>query len=295
MYKFGILTSLYDDDAPQLLATIDEAIESGVVEGEVPLVFCDKKEGQSEAVDSRIERIRQLKHLSNLVFLPPSSVNLSGGKLEKRLQYDAVAAEALAGSGASSFLNIGWMRIMTPLIHEPFDIVNLHPAIPETGPKGMWPDVMREQAERPLKDVAYTDSPDVDAIMQNMHNKAGGMLHLVSEELDHGQVLSWYEFQLTTQRLYKLWGRNAENVRRYGMEAAKKMSYFNELTAEIRREQVQGEHPLLVLTYSHLSRGDWRIRDRILYTAEGPQVCGVRMSREIKRYLRDRGVETAIF
>lgn len=293
-YKFGILTSLYDDDAPQLLATIDKAISDGIIEGEVPIVFCDKKEGARPEIDARIERVRQLEHLKEIIFLPPSSVKQ--GNLDRRLQYDTAAAEVLAASGSSSFLNIGYMRIMTPLLYEKFDIVNLHPGLPEIGPTGMWPDVMKEQAERPLRTLAQLELTDseISRIMRIRYNKAGGMLHLVSGEVDRGPVISWYEFSLDTPRLRELWLKTVGDARHYEIESAKTMPSFSELADEIRCEQVQGEHPLLVLSYSKLSKGEWSIRDRTLYAGGEARPEGVDVTAHVGEYLRSRGIETAI-
>lgn len=293
MYKFGILTSLYDDYAPQLLATIDRAIEEGVIEGEVPIVFCDRKPGKNPDVDARIDQVRRLNHMKNLVFLPPSGVWHEEGA-DKQAEYDKAATGVLADSGASSFLNIGYMRIMTEHLYGRFDIVNLHPALPKIGPVGMWPGVMKEQAERPIDEFVFQKNPEMQRIMSDRFNKAGGMLHLLSSELDRGPVLSWYEFSLDTPRLNELWIYVANDVRNRGLAAAKEMPYFAQLAAEIRREQVQGEHPLLVLTYSNLSRGNWAIRDRVLYVGDEPQPNGVDITREVGYYLRSRALETAI-
>ncbi|KHO48175.1 MAG: Phosphoribosylglycinamide transformylase [archaeon GW2011_AR5] len=295
MYKFGILTSLYDDEAPKLLKTIDGAIESGIIKGEVPLVFCDRREGRDAAVDARIGRVRQLRHLNNIALLPPSGFHITGDNEERRAQYDSAVAKILSDLGASSFLNIGYMRIMGPELYDRLDIVNLHPALPEIGPKGMWKDVMKEQAERPLHELTEAgNEAEMCRILQNRNYMAGGMLHLVSGEVDRGQVISWYEFPLTSSRLYEMWGQNAGNARTCGIEEAKKMQEFEELAGEIRREQVQGEHPLLVLTYSKLSRGDWSIRDRVLYAGNEPQQGGMNVSGEVGKYLREAVIETAI-
>ncbi len=294
MYKFGILTSLFDDEAPKLMETLNNAIESGLIEAEVPLVFCDKMEGKSPEIDERARRVRQLKHMKNLVFLPPSKIESSDDIDQRRLEYDSAAAKILSGSGANVFLNIGYMRIMTKLLYGQFDIVNLHPALPETGPVGMWPDVMREQAERPLSELMHANSEEMAAILQKHSNKAGGMLHLVSDEVDRGPVVSWYGFSLASFRLNGLWTRNAENARTNGISAAKSMPAFSELAGEIRREQVRGEHPLLVLTFSAISSGNWLIKNKTLHVGNEPRPNGVDMTEEIGRYLTSKGIETAI-
>jgi len=312
MYQLGIFTSLFDDEAPRLLKTIDDAIDSGVVEAEVPFVFCNKKEGVNSGVDARIAQVRKLKHLKRLIFVPPEEVDAEAyararsewGELGEdsalmrgwRERYDTEIAGGLPAT--DSDLNIGYMLWMTPVLHDRRTIVNLHPALPGMGPIGMWPKVMREQALRPLSYLAGLDEERVKAylphVMRISRNKAGAMLHMVTKEPDRGPVISWYEFDLVSLELQNSWLEVAKEAKGKGLEGVVDTECFNKLTRAIRVEQVQGEHPLLLLTYHRLTREDWKLKERSLHISGTKMEGGYCLNKEIGECLRAEGIRSEI-
>jgi len=304
MYKLGILTSLYDDDAPELLKTLDDAISDGIIQAEVPFVFCDKREDDTR-IEGRIRKVRELRHINKLVFLPPEDVDANMYREARqsrnalmqqqfRQRYDNTAMEQL--QGVDSLLNVGYMRIIGTDMCNALTIVNLHPALPEIGPIGMWPKVMEEQAARPLPYLLA--SRDLERHLTDTMNisrlKSGGMLHVVTEETDRGPVISWYEFPLVTERLKELWFQVVREAKQIEYEGLNKSPSFADLKREIRYEQLKGEHPLLVLTYQSLTKGDWEIRDRRLLVGGIEQPSGYCLNREIGNYLTSRGIGTVI-
>jgi hypothetical protein len=148
---------------------------------------------------------------------------------------------------------------------------------------------MEEQAERPLPYLLAMPSErlaeEIPQIMNISYLKAGGMLHLATEQTDRGPVISWYEFPLASEKLTKLWIEVAALVRMKGLESALKKPIWKELINEIRREQFQGETPLLILTLERLSRGLWEIREKTLYIEGSPYLYGYCLNREIAAYL----------
>ncbi len=307
-YKLGILTSLNDDDAPELLRTIDNAISDGTIQAEVPIVFCDKKEGEDARVDSRIQTVRDLKHLNKLASLSPEDVDAEryqAARIEGsdsvlmnvfRKQYDEAAMFALPS--ADSFLNVGYMRIITDTMHDNLDIANLHPGIPKIGPIGMWRKVMAEQAERPLKYLIGMDDDELrEHLLTTLNvsaNKAGGMIHIVTKEMDRGPVIAWYEFPLTTRPLQQSWINVVGDASLYGIERAKSMPCFEELKRGIRYEQLKGEHPLLVLTYRNITNRRWSIKNKHLHINGREIADGYCLNRAIGEYIRAQGKETPI-
>jgi folate-dependent phosphoribosylglycinamide formyltransferase PurN len=207
-----------------------------------------------------------------------------------RIEYDRQMLKLLRK--ADSYLNVGYMQIIGPEILRTIDIINLHPAIPAIGPVGMWPGVMKEQAQRPLPyllKLKEVTKKDISKVMNISRNKAGGMLHIATEELDRGPVISWYEFALTSPKLNKLWLKAVRGYKDKEFNLT-----INALAEEIRAEQFKGEEPLILLTYKNLTRGDWEIRNKKLYIDGMECQGGYCLNREIGIFLRERGIESLI-
>ncbi len=300
-YQLGILTSLHDDDAVTLLRALDNAIESNLIQAEVPCVLCNVSEKTSdEKVAARIAAVRKLKHLNTLMFFPSREFRPGLREQAKkesralgrdselltrwRLEHDRALLTLLPKS-VDIWLSLGYMQIIGVELLKALDILNLHPAIPHIGPIGMWPKVMEEQAERPVRYLLAVPSErlakEIPQIMNISYLKAGGMLHIASEQTDRGPVIAWYEFALASERLTALWIKVTELVRGKGLEFAKKEPLWKELLSEIRREQFRGETPLLILTLERLSRGLWEIREKTLYIEGEPYLHGYCLNQEI--------------
>lgn len=298
-YRLGILTSLYDDYAVELLRKIDRAVAERFIAAEVPFVFCNRGRGFSQEVDRRIAAVEQLEHIGDLILFPSKDFQpelRAHDRPRWLLLHDRGVMRLLPE--AHSYLNVGYMQLIGAEMLARLDIVNLHPALPRLGPVGIWPKVMEEQAERPLPYLLAMGKEErrdaLPRIMEISWNRAGGMLHLVGEEPDRGPVISWYEFSLTSPRLDELWLRATEELQDKGLEDLKATGLWQELVREIRREQFKGEEPLILLTYHRLSRGEWEIKDRQLWIAGRELPGGFCLNREVGEYLKEHGIDHLI-
>lgn len=296
-FQFGILTSLHDDDAVTLLRALDSAIESGRIEADVPCVLCNVPERPSdERLARRIEAVKSLKFLNRLVFFPSRGFQRELRERARtdpklldrwRTEHDRALLKLLP-KDVKLYLSVGYMQILSAELLGALDVLNLHPAIPQIGPIGMWPKVMEEQAERPLPYLLAVPheqlAQEIPSIMSISYLKAGGMLHIATEQTDRGPVISWYEFPLSSERLTKLWIEVTQLVRTQGLEQAKREPAWKELVQQIRREQFAGETPLIILTLEKLSRGLWEIKDRTLYIQGKPYPYGYCLNREIAAF-----------
>ncbi len=298
MYKLAILTSLYDDYAPQLLKTIDENIDSGIIVAE-PFLICNQLLNvKKEDFERRLETVRQLKHLGKYIMIFPSK-DFKSEDPKWRDYHDSVLKEKLPE--ANSYLNVGYMQFMTSILYDSFDIVNLHPAIPEVGPIGIWTKVMKEQAERPLIEIIERGIEEIDNVLKGRKNKAGGMLHLVTTEPDRGPVISYYDFTLTSPTMCSLFQKLAIELEDKSFKDVEKGEYWQALagqTGEIRKEQFKGEEPLIIFTYNKLTRDNWKIENRMLYVKENdswtPYPNGYCLNQEIGQWLKERRIEGLI-
>ncbi|MFN4218380.1 MAG: hypothetical protein ACK4HB_03760 [Candidatus Bipolaricaulia bacterium] len=293
-FQFGILTSLHDDDAVALLRDLDSALASGHIRAHVPCVLCNVPERPSdEKLAVRIAAVKALKFLNKLIFFPSrefqkelrEQARTDPNLLERwRIEHDRALMKLLPPH-VRLYLSVGYMQILSAELLNALDVLNLHPAIPHIGPIGMWPKVMEEQAERPLPYLLAVPhehlAHEIPKIMNISYLKAGGMLHLATEQTDRGPVISWYEFPLSSERLTKLWLEVTALIRTKGVEHAKREPVWKELVQQIRREQFAGETPLMVLTLEKLSQGLWEIRERTLYIEGKPYPYGYCLNREI--------------
>ncbi len=293
-FQFGILTSLHDDDAVTLLRDLENALASGRIRADVPCVLCNVPERPAdEKLAQRVAAIKTLKFLNKLSFFPSrefqkelrEQARQDPRLLERwRIEHDRALLKLLPRD-VKLYLSVGYMQILSAEILNALDVLNLHPAIPQIGPIGMWPKVMEEQAERPIPYLLAVPSKrlaqEIPQIMSISYLKAGGMLHIATEQTDRGPVISWYEFPLSSERLTKLWLEVTAVVREHGLERAKQELIWKELVYQIRREQFAGETPLLIETLAKLSQGVWEIRERTLYIEGKPYPYGYCLNREI--------------
>jgi len=299
-YLLGILTSLYDDYAVDLLKAIDSEIERGTIAAEVAFLLVNTKEGASAEVDGRIQAVRGLKSLPDPIFFPSQDFEPELRREDKqrwRLEHDRALMKLLPGR-VNSCLAIGYMQIIGSEMLGALDIVNIHPAIPEIGPIGIWPKVMEEQILRPLPYLLELEDDElpqeIPKVMGMSRHKAGGMLHIATEKTDRGPVIAWYEFSLTSKKLDRLWIELVRALRERPLEEVKGSQVWEELKSLIRLEQFKGEEPLILLAYRNLTHGLWQVRDRTLHIGGEAHPEGYCLNREIRSYLKERGIETLI-
>ncbi len=305
-YQIGILTSFHDDYAVDLLTSINQAIKQKQIDASIPFVFSNKSEGVSAAIDRRIKKVNSMENIGEIIQLSTSdfrknyrvgeAINEASNYKPKdkdnqyqewRLAYDSKVLTLLPK--VDSVLSLGYMHIMSPPIFEAIDIVNIHPAIPDIGPVGMWPEVMTRQAERAVSYLLNLDpasfADEIPAVMNISWLKAGGMLHIATEKMDRGPVISWYELPLIGEQINQLWEAVTTNLRSTSLDKLRKKPIWEKLIKKIRTMQFKGEKPLILSTYRHLTKGNWEIKDRTLYIDGKEYKRGYCLNREILQHL----------
>jgi phosphoribosylglycinamide formyltransferase-1 len=126
----------------------------------------------------------------------------------------------------------GYMLIMDPESCRRYDIINLHPALPDTY-KGTWEEI-------------------VGQVVDNRDECYGATVHLVTPELDRGQTIAYDSFRLDELR------------ERYGSRM--------ELINAIRAEEVKREAHLLMASIKLLVDGELMIKKGKLYDGSGEPV-----------------------
>lgn len=202
-----------------------DAIDGGLPV-EIAVVFVNRDRGEYEATDALLamadERGIPVEALSSVRFR-----KVRGGTRSKpgeglpvwRQEFDAAVAERLRGYDISLGLLFGYMLITTAPLHSGFTLINDHPALPD-GPTGTWQEV--------IEDLIRTGA-----------RESGCLMHLVTEDLDRGPVVSWCRYSI------------ADVVASTGEADIRATAAF----AEIRRRGVEREQPFLVETLRAVAEG----------------------------------------
>jgi hypothetical protein len=141
--------------------------------------------------------------------------------------------ELLSGRQPDICVLAGYMLIASSGLCRAFPLLNLHPALPD-GPVGTWQEVVWQLIEQRVA-------------------RTGAMMHLATEEVDRGPLVSYVTVPLKTTGLEPYWhefeGRNLPEIKeRHGEDY--------ELFRLIRAEQYRREPYLLLETLRAISRGE---------------------------------------
>ena len=190
---------------------IYDAIKTNELNAEIKFVFINRELGEAENSDKFINTIQSynipLVSFSLSKFMPElRKTNIE----EWRTLFDKEVYERIKNFDVDIVMLAGYMLILSKFLCNKFTFINLHPALP-WGPKGTWQEVINQ-------------------IINEKHKEHGVMIHLVTEDLDRGPVLTYCKF----------------TIKEYDFD-------------KIRQEGVQYELPLIKKTLQLLSEEKLKI------------------------------------
>lgn len=209
------------------------AIESDKLSASIEFVFCNRERGQAAGSD----RFIQLATSHNIPVLTLSSRRFRrehGNRpwVELREEFDRAVLKLIEPFEVDMTVNAGYMLI-APLLCREHLMINLHPALPD-GPAGMWQNVIWE-------------------LIEKGSDETGAMVHIVTEEVDGGPVLSFCRFSTRGSGLDRLWEQVAgRSVTRVKEEEGEQNALFTKL----RQMGLLRERPLIVETLKAISLGE---------------------------------------
>lgn len=263
--RIGWLSSGRDEAARELLLTAWRKMAEGFIPAEIAFVFSSREEGEDPEGDRFLALSRELGLLTLSLSAERFEPELRGRDREAwRCRYHQEVARLIAPYGADLIMLAGYMLIVSPEMCRTFPMVNLHPALPG-GPTGAWQEVIWR-------------------LIQEGAEETGAMIHLVTEELDRGPVVTFCSFPLRGEDFDPLWeevrGRSLEELRR---SEGERLPLFQ----KIRAEGLKREHPLIVLTLKALAEGRLRLQGGRVLDGEGrPLLRGLCLTEEVEEYLR---------
>ena len=216
MKRIGWFTTGRGPGSLGLFSTVRSLIKSGEIDAKLSFVFINREvKGNS----NRAKLIAMAEEDGVPVIILPSDGfrnDLKGKDLVAwRAAYGKAMREKISEHPMDFGVLAGYMLILDPETCSKYDIINLHPALPNTY-QGTWEEIVRR--------VAESDDPTY-----------GSMVHVCTPELDRGATVAYDEFKIN--------------------ELRGKFTSIDELAAALRERQRSREVPLLMETIKMLTEG----------------------------------------
>jgi phosphoribosylglycinamide formyltransferase-1 len=137
--NLGWFSTGRDKAARQLLQAVQDSINTGHINGKISFVFSNREAGQTKESDLFFELVRTYN--IPLIYLSHKKFKTAGKEQERRTEYDREVSNKIASFACDLCVLAGYMVIVSQVLCEQYDMINLHPG-PPGGPVGSWQDVI---------------------------------------------------------------------------------------------------------------------------------------------------------
>ncbi|MYC30762.1 MAG: phosphoglycerate transporter [Chloroflexi bacterium] len=276
MLNIGWFSTGRGEGSRGLLRFIQERIERGLLNARIGFVFSNRDRGQSQGSDDFFRLVDSY----NLPLVTRSSARFrrshrsSGLSWEElRPAYDRLVLEGLKDFHPDICVLAGYMLIAGGEMCSCYPLLNLHPALPD-GPIGTWQTVTWE-------------------LIEQRATRTGAMIHLATEELDRGPVISYCTAPITGPDFDRGWEELEEkDLEEIRSSQGEEFGLFKQIReAEFRRE------PYLILeSLRAVSEGKVRIENGRVFNREGVSLAsmvppGLCLDAEIDEAMSADGVD----
>lgn len=237
MLRIGWFSTGRGEGSRGLLRFVADAISAGKLDATIEFVFSNREPGEAEGSDEFFELVRT--HGFPLVTLSSARYRREhgGGPMSRHREgFDREALDLLKAYDPDVCALAGYMLICSGEMCRRYPLLNLHGALPD-GPTGTWQSVIWE-------------------LIETGANRTGAMIHIATEEVDRGPVLSHCELPIIggafDEERMALAARPVEEVR---SEQGQENGLFN----LIRAEGYRREPYLLLATLGAVADGRVRV------------------------------------
>ncbi|AIZ56004.1 phosphoribosylglycinamide formyltransferase [Candidatus Methanoplasma termitum] len=273
MLRLGWFSTGRGPGSRNLLKTVMDKKEQGLLDVEISFVFCnwDNNEEPNPKKDQRkmfFDMVEgygiPLITLSWKEFRPDIR---KSDETEWRNEYGKKLRELTKKYRFDLGVLAGYMLWMDDETCREYDMINLHPALPD-GPKGTW------------EEVIWT-------LIREDAREHGVMIHICTEEWDRGAALTYCVFPIRGPGFDELWSDMEEKIASSSLENVIKAEGNNEpLFKKIREEGAKRELPLIVSTIGLFAGGVVKIKNKRLFkdgkTIERPYDMTSEVDRSLK-------------
>ncbi len=227
--KIGWFTSAGGEGSLGLFESTLDAINTGKINGSIDFVFINKDYGENKNSDKFMEIVKHNKipliTLSSKKFKESNKKNWN----ELRSNFDHEIINMLDNYIVDIAVQAGYMLI-APLLCKHFKTINIHPALPGetvgTWKKAIW-----------------------DVIEQRIY-ETGAMVHISTEKVDEGPVLSFGRYSLRDEKFRPEWEKiEGLSIKEIKYQYGEDLYLFN----LIRQKGLVFERKLLTETLEKIS------------------------------------------
>ena len=249
MLNIGWFSTGRGEGSRGLLRFIQERIERGLLDARIAFVFSNRDPGQAQGSDEFFKLVESY----NLPLVTRSSARYRRSRsssglswTELRPEYDRLVLEDLKEFHPDICVLAGYMLIAGGEMCRRYPLLNLHPALPD-GPIGTWQSVTWELIERRA-------------------TRTGAMIHLATEDLDRGPVVSYCTAPITGPEFDRGWlaleDQDLDEIRSSQGEEF-------DLFKRIREAEFRKEPFLIVETLRAVSEGKVMVENGQVRNREG--------------------------
>ncbi len=270
MLNIGWFSTGRGEGSRGLLRFVQDRIERGLLDARIRFVFSNRDRGQAGGSD----QFFQLVDGYSLPLVTRSSARFRRSRAasglsweELRPEYDRLVLGDLKEFSPDVCVLAGYMLICGGELCRRYALLNLHPALPD-GPIGTWQEVTWE-------------------LIRQRVSRTGAMIHLATEELDRGPVVSYCTVPIAGPDFDEGW-REVEGLGVDEVRASR--GEEQPLFQQIRQAQYRREPYLILETLRALADGRVMIRDKRVLDSQG----NVALNAELPGLCLDEEIEKAI-
>ena len=263
MLRLGWFSTGRGEGSRGFLRLIQGQIRAGALNAEIEFVFSNRARGEAEGSDLFFDLVEGY----GLPLVTLSSQRYrrdhGGGPISKhRGSFHDEVVQLISGFQPDLCVLAGYMLITSPEMCRRYSMINLHPALPG-GPAGTWQRVIWE-------------------LISQRADESGVMVHVATEVVDAGPVLTYCSFPILGGPFDPLWrdatARPVDELIKEGEEQP--------LFRTIRHEGMRREGPLLLETLMALVEGRIKVSAEKVLDGTGAPVAAVCLNEEVERFLR---------
>ena len=237
MLRVGWFSTGRGEGSRGLLRFVQDRILRGQLDAQIEFVFSNRAPGEAEGSDQFFQMVSDyqipLHSLSSTRFR-----RSRGGSLAShRDEFDSQIMTQLRDYQVDICVLAGYMLIVGGDMCRQYSLLNLHPALPD-GPIGTWQEV-------------------IWALIEQRATYTGAMMHLATEDVDRGPVISYCTASITGGEFGSHW-EELDQLDLGLVKSSKGEDY--PLFQQIRQAEYRREPYLLLETLRALADGHLAIR-----------------------------------
>ena len=273
MLNIGWLSTGRGEGSRGLLRFVQDRILRGQLEARIKFVFSNREAGEAEGSDEFFALVGEY----GLPLVRRSSAKFRqarhGPFAAHREEYDQQVMDLLSPFNADIYVLAGYMLIVGGTMCRAYPLLNLHPALPD-GPIGTWQEV-------------------VWRLIEFKASHTGAMVHLATEDVDRGPVVSHCTVPLTGAAFGALWEESDQgDLAQVKTEVGEEFPLFR----LIRQVEYQREPYLLFETLRCVAEGRVTLSGGKVLDWEGQplyltQPAGLCLDQEISLAMADDGLK----